>query len=427
MESMSDMVENMARRARKAAARLAYVPGDTKNAALENLARSIGTGREKILAANALDVEAARGKLSTAMLERLALDDKKLADIARGVEEIAKLEDPVGKVLCATRRPNGMSIEKVSTPIGVIGIIYESRPNVTIDCAALCIKSGNAAILRGGSEAFNTNAAFASLIASSLDSAGISADSVQIVPTSDRAAFAELLKLDQYIDCIIPRGGAGLISFISQNTRIPVIKHDKGVCNVYIDKFADAELSKKLAVDAKCQRPSVCNAAENLIVHKDSAENLLPAVCAELVSRGVEIRAGAGAKGVLSRNGIPCVDASDGDFSTEYDDLIISAEIVDSLDSAIDFVNTYGSSHSDLIVTSDAGRAEKFMARVDSACVYWNVSTRFTDGFEFGFGAEIGISTNRLHARGPVGLAELCSYKYKIRGCGQTKGNLYQG
>jgi len=325
-------------------------------------------------------------------------------------------------VLDSTVRPNGLKINKVSTPIGVIAIIYESRPNVTIDCAVLCLKSGNAAILRGGSEAFNTNMALAKVLSKSIKEAGLSEDCVQIIPTSDRSALNELLKLREYVHCVIPRGGEGLIRFVVENSTIPVIKHYKGVCTVFVDKSADEKMANILTIDAKCQRPSVCNAAENLIVHKDCAQKLLPQIAKNLQDRGVELRASAKAKEILQANGIDCVDATSADFQTEYVDLIISIDVVDSVEMAIDFINENGSGHSDLIITEDVQSAEKFQSKVDSSTVYWNASTRFTDGFEFGLGAEIGISTDKLHARGPMGLRELCSYKYRVCGEGQTRG-----
>ena len=413
---------DMAKRARAASLKLASSAAERKNAALEILARSIVERADEIKAANALDVEAARGKISAPMLERLSLSDSKIASMAEGVRQLCLLPDPVGEIIESTVRPNGMRIDKVRVPIGVIGIIYESRPNVTIDCAALCLKSGNASILRGGSECFRTNTGRAKIVSDSLAAAGLDPDCVQMIPTTDRAAFGELLKLDQYVHCIIPRGGEKLIRFVVENSSIPVIKHYKGVCTVYVDKAADPEMAEKLVVNAKCQRPSVCNAAENLIVHKDVAESLLPKLARALVAKGVEIRASEKCAGILDGAGVKFVPATEEDFSTEYIDLIISVDIVDSVEDAADFINKYGSGHSDLIVTSDAKAAEEFLNAVDSATVYWNASTRFTDGFEFGFGAEIGISTDKLHARGPMGLKELCSYKYKIYGEGQTRG-----
>lgn len=413
---------DIAKRARAASLKLASYTAEQKNAALEILARSIAERADEIKAANALDVEAARGKISAPMLERLSLSDSKIASMAEGVRQLCLLPDPVGEIIESTVRPNGMRIDKVRVPIGVIGIIYESRPNVTIDCAALCLKSGNASILRGGSECFRTNTVLAKIVSDSLAAAGLDPDCAQMIPTTDRAAFGELLKLDQYVHCIIPRGGEKLIRFVVENSSIPVIKHYKGVCTVYVDKYADPEMAEKLLVNAKCQRPSVCNAAENLIVHRDVAESLLPRLAKALAAKGVEIRASEKCAGILEGAGVKFVPATEEDFSTEYIDLIISVDIVDSVEAAADFINKYGSGHSDLIVSSDAKSAEEFLNSVDSSTVYWNVSTRFTDGFEFGFGAEIGISTDKLHARGPMGLKELCSYKYKVYGNGQTRG-----
>lgn len=417
------MILEIAQKARAASLELAVVSTESKNAALSATAANLRASAAEILEANALDLQKAKASgMSKPMLERLALSPEKIEAIAVGVEQVVKLPDPVGVVLEKTVRPNGLEISKVSTPIGVIAIIYESRPNVTIDCAALCLKSGNAAILRGGSEAFKTNMALAEVVSKSLAQAGLNPDCVQVIPTSDRAVLSEMLKLNQYINCVIPRGGEGLIRFVVETSTIPVLKHYKGVCTVYVDKFADAKMADILSIDAKCQRPSVCNAAENLIVHKDCADRLLPEIAARLAERGVEIRASARAADILSKAGIACEAATAGDFKTEYTDLIISVDVVDSLQSAIDFINENGSGHSDLIITSDAARAAEFQNKVDSSTVYWNASTRFTDGFEFGLGAEIGISTDKLHARGPMGLRELCSYKYKVCGTGQTRG-----
>ncbi len=419
---MTATVLEISQKAKTAALELATKSEAEKNAAILKLAELLRENAGDVLEANAKDLEkAGAGGMSKAMLERLALSDGKIEAMARGVEEVAKLPDPVGKTISSNTRPNGLRIDKVRTPIGVIGVIYESRPNVTVDCAVLCLKSGNAAILRGGSEAFNSNRELSSIISKALKESPISPDSVQMIPTCDRAALVEFLKLDRYVDCIIPRGGEGLIRFTSENSSIPIIKHYKGVCTVYVDKFADAELAERLTINAKCQRPSVCNAAENLLVHRDAAESLLPKIAEALAGKGVELRASKRAGDILGRKSISFSTASEEDFSTEYTDLIISIEIADSIDSAIGFINTYGSKHSDLIITEDAGRAEKFMNEVDSSCVYWNASTRFTDGFEFGMGAEIGISTDKLHARGPMGLEELCSYKYKIFGSGQIR------
>ena len=413
----------IAQRARAASLQLAAETTARKNAALLRLAELLLENTDSLIASNAKDLEKAKeAGLSKPMLERLAIDKKKIAAMAEGVHQVAELPDPVGETIEAVERPNGLSIQKVRTPIGVIGIIYESRPNVTIDCAALCLKSGNASILRGGSEAFESNMALAKLVSQALEETGLNPDASQIIPTSDRAALGELLKLDNYVHCIIPRGGEGLIRYVVQNSSIPVIKHYKGVCSVYLDEFADAKKALVLTADAKCQRPSVCNAAENLLVHSSRAKELLPLVAGKLSELGVELRADARAKQILQDANIASVDATEDDFSTEYIDLIISIAVVDSVEEAAGFCNKYGSGHSDLIITTDNSSAEIFMNGADSSTVYWNVSTRFTDGFEFGFGAEIGISTDKLHARGPMGLKELCSYKYKVYGNGQIRG-----
>ena len=378
-------VLEIAKDARRASLELANIPTSIKNRALEFIADFLLEDAEKIIAANAKDIAAAAAAgLSKPMLERLAVNDKKIAAMVEGVKQVIALPDPVGEIIEESVRPNGLQIKKVRVPIGVIGIIY--------------------------------------VISRALKAAGLNENCVQILPSSDRALLNEMLSMDSYINCIIPRGGEGLIRFVVKNSTIPVLKHYKGVCTVFIDKSADLRLAEILAVDAKCQRPSVCNAAENLIVHSDAADEILPKIAKLLVERGVELRASERAAKILKSANIDCKPATEQDFSTEYIDLIISIDIVDSVDGAVEFINKYGSGHSDLIVTSDAKSAEVFLNGVDSATVYWNASTRFTDGFEFGLGAEIGISTDKLHARGPMGLREMCSYKYKILGSGQTRG-----
>jgi len=415
-------IAEMARAARDASLKLATVHTDVKNRAILRLAELIEAKAPDLRRANAQDLEAGRASgLSAALLDRLELTDARLAAMAEGARQVAALEDPVGKPLSAYNHPNGMRIEKRSVPLGVIGIVYESRPNVTIDCAVLCLKSGNASILRGGKEAFATNTALAALVGQALEEAGLPAASVQLVPTTDRAALAALLKLDQHVQCLIPRGGEGLIRFVAENSTIPVIKHYKGVCAVYVDKAADPDMAERLVANAKCQRPSVCNAAENLLVHEAVATTLLPRIARALAERGVELRAEAKAATYLEQAGVSAKRASEADFEEEYVDLVIAIKVVATLEEAVAFVNRYGSSHSDAIVTADPAAAEAFLDGVDSATVYWNASTRFTDGYEFGLGAEIGISTDKLHARGPMGLAELCSYKYRIYGEGQIK------
>ncbi len=418
--NLEETVKNIASGAREASLKLATASEGAKNAALLRLASLIEENAGRIIEENAKDLAAAEG-ISNAFRDRLALNPKRIAAMADGVRQVAALPDPVGTAISTVRRPNGLEIRKVRTPIGVIAIIYESRPNVTVDCAALCLKSGNASILRGGSEAFNSNAFLAGLVSRALEDAGLDRRCVQAIPTSDRAAMNTLLKLDSLIHCVIPRGGEKLIRFVVENSSIPVIKHYKGVCHIYIDESANPEMAAAIAVNAKCQRPGTCNAAENLLASRRAAPAFLKAA-AELAENGVEIRADAEAAKFLSENGVKTVEASEDDFFEEYSDLVISAKFVEDTDEAIRFINAHSSGHSDAIVTESEAEARKFLSGVDSSCVYWNASTRFTDGFEFGLGAEIGISTDKLHARGPMGLEELCSYKYEITGNGQLRG-----
>jgi glutamate-5-semialdehyde dehydrogenase len=422
--SFSALVETLGQQARAASLILATADTARKNAALEKLAVLLGEGAKAVLAANARDIAAATAAgLAKPMIERLTLTPARLAALAESVRQVAKLPDPVGEELERIVRPNGLDIRKIRVPLGVVAIIYESRPNVTIDCAILCLKSGNACILRGGKEAFETNAALAALLSEALVEAGLPAHAVQFVPTTDRAALLPLLKLDQYIHCVIPRGGEALIRFVAENATVPVVKHFKGVCTIYVDRDADAALAEKIVVNAKVQRPGVCNAAENLFVHAGAAPALLPQLAKALAKHHVELRVDEAARALLQKEapGLKVVPATEKDFSEEYLELIIAIKIVPDLDAAIAAVNHYGSAHSDAIVTTNEVSARRFLAGVDSATVYWNASTRFTDGFEFGLGAEIGISTDRLHARGPMGLRELCTYKYIILGTGQVR------
>ena len=418
-------IRQLAQAARAASLRLAVASTEAKNRALLALAETIETSIPALIAANAKDLDAGRAAgLSAALLDRLTLNDARIRQMAQGVREIVALPDPIGAELERTLRPNGLVIRKLRVPIGVIAIIYESRPNVTIDCAALCLKSGNATILRGGKEAFHSNTALASLIASALGAAGLPAAAVQLVPTTDRAALNTLLKLNELIHCVIPRGGEALIRFVTENSSIPVIKHYKGVCFVYIDRAADLAMAEPLLINAKVQRASACNAAEQLLVHRDVATVALPRLARALQSSrngGVELRCDSASAAILAAAGLPHTAATAEDFRTEFLDYILAVRVVDSLEEAIATVNRDSSNHSDTIVTADESAARRFQAEVDSATVYWNASTRFTDGFEFGLGAEIGISTDRLHARGPMGLAELCSYKFVIDGTGQVR------
>ena len=420
-DQITELVVAIAKRARTASLELATLPTETKNNFLLDLAKQLLSQTEAILEANALDLEAAQSlDLSAPMTERLSLTPERIAAMAEGVRQVAALPDPVGIEIERLAPPKDFDLRKIRVPMGVIGIIYESRPNVTVDCAILCLKSGNCSILRGGKEAFHSNMKLAAIIQDALRANGIHEDAVQFIPTTDRAALNTLLKQDDTIHCIIPRGGESLIRFTVENSRIPVIKHYTGVCSVYIDAMADADMAEKILINSKCQRPSVCNAAENLIVHQDAAAQL-PRLAKALHEHGVELRVDAHAKALLTGSGLPLVDASTEDFATEYTDLIIAITIVPDLKAAIDLINANSSGHTESIVTADATAAQTFLTAVDSAAVFHNASTRFSDGFEFGLGAEIGISTDRLHARGPMGLNELCTYKYVLHGNGETR------
>lgn len=419
---LAQLATSLAQRARAASLVLATASTAKKDAALLELARLIDASHGKLLAANAQDLASPEAvALTPASRDRLTLTEKRLQHLAQSVREVAALPDPVGAVLEEIRRPNGILIKKLRVPIGVIAIIFESRPNVTIDCAVLCLKSGNASILRGGKECFHTNTALAALITEALAATQLPVDAVQLVPTTDRAALTTLLKLDSLIHCVIPRGGEGLIRYVAANSTIPVIKHYKGVCFVYVDKDADLAMAEAIVLNAKVSKPSVCNAAEQLLVHRDVAEKFLPAAARALVAKGVQLRCDAASAALLARAGVATTPATEADYTAEFLDYILAVRIVDSLDTAIATINRDSSNHSDAIVTRDEPAARRFQAEVDSATVYWNASTRFTDGFEFGYGAEIGISTDRLHARGPMGLRELCSHKFVIEGTGQIR------
>lgn len=423
-ENIERLVSELAQRSRKASFILGILSAEKKNAALESIALLIEKRAATLIRKNELDLDAGqKNDLPDALIDRLRLTPERIAGMVEGVRQVAALPDPVGQVIERSIRPNGLDIRKVSVPIGVIGIIYESRPNVTIDCAALCLKSGNASILRGGKEAFHSNSALAELVQDALEETDVPQDAVLLIPTTDREALNHLLKQDENIHCIIPRGGEALIRFVTEHSRIPVIKHCKGVCNLYVDSKADLDVARKIAITAKCGRPGVCNAIENLIVHREIASAFLPETLEALAESNCEVRADAATRSILNdaRPSLTVGEATEEDFHTEFLDLILSIKIVDSLEDAIDAVNRYGSGHSDAIVTTDELTAERFLAAVDASTVYWNASTRFTDGFEFGLGSEIGISTDRLHARGPMGLRELCTYKYQVRGDGQTK------
>ena len=417
MPTLQETIHQMGRQARAAAYQLAKLTSDEKNAILRAMAAAIRNSAPALLEANDRDLAAgvAQG-LSAAMLDRLRLDATRIEAMAAGIDQVATLPDPVGRVMESWERPNGIQIEQVRVPIGTIGIIYESRPNVTADAAVLCFKTGNATILRGGSEAIHSNRA----IAAALCTAGAPEHSIQLIPFTERESVAVLAQMDQWLDLIIPRGGKGLIETVVSLARMPVIKHYDGICHLFVDQAADPAMAVNLTVDAKTQKCGVCNALETLLVHRTIAAGFLPRAAAALRAKHVELRGCDETRAVLT----DVIPATELDWRTEYLDLILSIKVVGSLEEAVTHINTYGSHHTDTIVTADVAVAERFLREVDSACVFHNVSNRFADGGEFGFGAEIGISTDKLHARGPMGLRELTSYQYRVRGNGQTKGGL---
>jgi glutamate-5-semialdehyde dehydrogenase len=423
MSSLQDQIHQIGKNARAASRALAQLDSKTKNAVLVAMADELIVRLPDILEANAADVaEAEKNGLTKASIDRLRLTEKRIADMADGIRQVAALPDPVGEILRDWTQPNGIQIQKIRTPIGVIGIIYESRPNVTADAAVLCIKTGNAVILRGGSEALASNLAIAKALQAGGFNAGLPDYSVQLIPTKDREAVKIMAAMDRYMDVIIPRGGHSLIEAVVAAARMPVIKHYDGICHVFVDRAADLRMALDIALNAKCQRPGVCNAIETLLVHRDIAEDFFQLAAPELSKNQVELVADPAAHQALSALSYPKLrEADESSFRTEWLDLILSVRIVENLAAAIDHIETFGSHHSDAIITRDPQTAEAFLANVDSATVYWNASTRFTDGGEFGFGAEIGISTDKLHARGPMGLEELTTYKYLIRGEGQIR------
>jgi glutamate-5-semialdehyde dehydrogenase len=409
----------IAERARRAAIDLAGIPGERRAAALVAAADRIRADAAAILEANARDVAAAPGYgLTPATTDRLTLDPARVEAIAAGVEAVASLPDPVGEVLEETTRPNGLVIRKVRVPLGVVFFVYESRPNVTADAAAIAVASGNAIILRGGKEAAHSSGRIVASVRAALQEAGLPEDCVQLVDVADREAVGEFLKLDDLIDIAIPRGGEGLIRRVCAEARMPVLKHFTGNCHVYVDRAADLAMAEAITVNAKCQRMGVCNAAESLLVHRDVAGRFLPAVAAKLAAHGVEIVGDEATRRLVPTAG----PATEADWGTEYLGPKISVAVVESLDEAIDHVNRHGSRHTDAIVTADPAAAERFAARVDTAVAMVNASTRFNDGGELGLGAEIGISTDKLHARGPCGIKELTTYKYVVTGSGQVRG-----
>ncbi len=417
--NLSAHILKIAQKAKKVSYALGLVSAVEKNRALIAMARALVAKQSYLIKENAKDLAAAqKAKYSSALIDRLTLNPKRIKAMADGIMETAKLKDPIGEVLETIKRPNGLLIKKIRVPLGVVGIIYESRPNVTADCAALCLKSGNAAILKGGREAIYSNKAIFKILKDELKKTKIPLDALQLIESIDRQAVQELLKLDELVDVIVPRGGEELIRFVAENSRIPVVKHYKGVCHVYVSGKADLNMANKIVMNAKVQKPGVCNAMETLLVDQAVAKKFLPSMIADLQQAGCAIRGDQSTRSIV-KEGV--AKATEKDWTTEYLDLILAVKVVDGLKQAVDHINSYGSHHSDTIVTKDKKQAQAFLNEVDSACVYVNASTRFTDGFEFGFGAEVGISTDKLHVRGPMALEGLTSYKYEIYGHGQIR------
>ena len=417
-DDIHDVMRRMGHAAKAAMRELAVAKAEIRNAALRAAASSIRDSRKKLADANKIDMDAAEAKgLTAAMLDRLRLDDKAIEGMASGLEAIAELRDPVGEVIAEWDRPNGLHISRVRVPLGVIGIIYESRPNVTADAGGLCLKSGNAAILRGGSESFHSSRAIMDCLQRGLREAGLPEAAIQLVPTRDRAAVGEMLTMPDLIDIIVPRGGKSLIERVQNESRVPVIAHLDGNCHVYIDRDADPDIAREVAFNGKMRRTGVCGATESLLVDRSVAARILPPIIDALDAAGCEIRGDDATRALDSR----VKPATEEDWDTEYLDAIISVKLVDGVDDAIDHINLHGSAHTDAIITQNDDRAARFLDRVDSAIVLHNASTQFADGGEFGMGAEIGISTGRLHARGPVGVEQLTTFKYVVRGSGQVR------
>ena len=411
-------IENICIKARASAARIAGLTPAEKNSALLEIAAQIDADRARILEANKKDLEAGGKKgLSKALIERLTLNDQRIASMIDGIKQVAGLPDPVGEVLDDITRPNGLRIQKVRVPIGVIAIIFESRPNVAVDASVLCLKAGNCVVLKGGSDAINSNSAITDAIRKALKTKGLPEDAISLVKSTDRETVKELLKQKRYIDCVIPRGGAGLINMVVENSSIPSIETGVGNCHAYVEKTADPKMASDIVFNAKVQRPSVCNAIETLLVDEAIAGSFLPEMAARLKDAGVELRGCKKTREILA----DIKEAAEDDWFAEYLDLILAVKIVSGIDEAIEHIQKYGSHHSETIITADQEKARQFTSALDSAAVYVNASTRFTDGCEFGMGAEIGISTQKLHARGPMGLKELTSYKYVIHGSGQIR------
>lgn len=415
---LDQLMHHIGTSARAAAQLLGEAGTDAKNAALRQSAANIRARLRDIMTANGRDMAAGRDKgLSAALLDRLEMTPQRIEAMARGLEDIADLPDPVGAAIAAWDRPNGLHIERVRTPLGVVGVIYESRPNVTADAAGLCLKSGNAVILRCGSESFQTSAVIAECITAGAMAAGLSDTSVQLVPTTDRAAVGEMLKMAEFIDVIVPRGGRSLVERVTAESRVPLFKHLDGICHTYLHAAADAEMARRIVLNAKMRRPGICGATETLLVDRAVAADLLPAIIDDLVAAGCEVRGDAATRAIDSR----VQPATAQDWDTEYLDAILSVRVVRNLEEAIDHIRTHSSQHTEAIVTEDAAAAETFLRSVDSAIVMLNASTQFADGGEFGMGAEIGIATGKLHARGPVGVEQLTSFKYVVRGSGQCR------
>lgn len=418
-KSLENKVGKMVKEAKIASEAMGLIKTSVKNAALRKMAKALIANKAYILRENKKDLAAGSTQgLSKSLMDRLMLNDKRVKGMSRCLLDTVAIKDPVGELIETIKRPNGLIIKKVRSPIGVIGIIYESRPNVTSDCVGLCLKSGNSVILKGGKEAYYSNKAIYTILRKALKGTKIPQGAIQFISSTDRAAVNILLKQDEYIDLIIPRGGEGLIRFVAGNTRIPVVKHYKGVCHTYVDKFANLKMAHEICMNAKVQRPGVCNAMETMLVHKNCARRFLPKIVSDLQRAGVEVR-GCPVTRSIVKNGVKT--AIHQDWSEEYLDMILSVKVINNLKEAIDHINTYGSHHSDAIITSNNKEASQFFKSVDSACLYVNASTRFTDGFEFGFGAEVGISTDKLHVRGPMALEGLTTYKYEIHGKGQIR------
>ena len=416
--SIERMIEEMARDAKDASRQLRKVGRGKKDAALALMATRLIKRKESIQKENDKDLSLAREKgLSSAMIDRLTLDEKTIQSMAEGVEEVAALPDPVGEVTGMWKRPNGLMVGRVRIPLGVIGFIYESRPNVTVDAASLCLKAGNVVILKGGSEAIHSNLILTDILREALEETGLHQKAIQIIPTTEREAVGVLLGLDDYVDIIIPRGGEGLIRFVAENSRIPVLKHYKGVCHIYVDEFADLEMATDVCFNAKVQRPGVCNAMETMLVHEKIASNFLPPMAKSLQDAGVEIR-GCPKTLDLMPDATP---ANESDWPAEFLDLILAVRIVSGMDEALEHIDTYSSNHTEAIITRDYTRSQRFLAEVDSSVVLVNTSTRFNDGYQLGLGAEIGINTSKLHAFGPMGLEELTTTKFIVYGDGQIR------